>query len=251
MMRISRRTLGMGCLCLGFFFVQLALLLSAFHGVGTDGEGYYRLQMQANILPEAGISERDLIRLDAALARYLAGDKGAIYEQAESESSHSAAMRATVFGEEQPAFNEKEMAHMADCFELFVLLRRTRVCMAILGAILLGLGLWFRRGRGLVRSFAIGLGMLFLPAVLLGAWAALDFSSAFDFFHRMLFSNDLWLLDPRTDLLIRICPESMFAGLGLRIVRDWLMNELILMLIVLSGAFMLREWSEGMRDERI
>ena len=33
----------------------------------------------------------------------------------------------------------------------------------------------------------------------------------------MLFDNDLWLLDERTDLLIRICPEEMFAAMGLRI----------------------------------
>lgn len=250
-MRTERRILGMVCLCLGFFFMQLALLLSAFHGVGTDDEGYYRLQMQANILPEAGISEADLIRLDAALAEYLAGDGEALYEQGELEGANATAIRVTVFGQDQPAFNEKELTHMADCFELFVLLRTTCVCAIILGAILLGLGLWFRRGKGLVRSFLIGLGLLFLPAILLGAWATLDFSAAFDFFHRMLFTNDLWLLDSRTDLLIRICPESMFAGLGLRIVRDWLMDELGLAAIVLIAGVLFRGRSGGMRDERI
>ena len=45
----------------------------------------------------------------------------------------------------------------------------------------------------------------------------MDFDSAFNFFHEMLFTNDLWLLDPRTDLLIRICPQSMFMNMGLRI----------------------------------
>lgn len=250
-MRTERRILGMVCLCLGFFFMQLALLLSAFHGVGTDDEGYYRLQMQANILPEAGISEADLIRLDAALAEYLAGDGEALYEQGELEGANPTAIRVTVFGQDQPAFNEKELTHMADCFELFVLLRTTCVCAIILGAILLGLGLWLRRGKGLARSFLVGLGLLFLPAILLGAWAALDFSAAFDFFHRMLFTNDLWLLDSRTDLLIRICPESMFAGLGLRIVRDWLMDELGLAAIVLIAGILFRGRSGGMRDERI
>ena len=58
---------------------------------------------------------------------------------------------------------------------------------------------------------------LAVPLGLLGVWAAVDFSSAFAFFHELLFTNDLWLLDPRTDLLIRICPSSMFAQMGLRI----------------------------------
>ena len=48
----------------------------------------------------------------------------------------------------------------------------------------------------------------------LTAWGIADFDSLFTAFHRLLFSNDLWLLDPKTDLLIRICPESMFAEMA-------------------------------------
>ena len=59
--------------------------------------------------------------------------------------------------------------------------------------------------------------ILIVPLAIFGVWAALDFNSAFNFFHRLLFTNDLWLLNPETDLLIRICPSSMFAGMGLRI----------------------------------
>ena len=59
--------------------------------------------------------------------------------------------------------------------------------------------------------------ILIVPLALFGIWAAVDFGSAFTFFHHLLFTNDLWLLDPATDLLIRICPSGMFANLGLRI----------------------------------
>ena len=59
--------------------------------------------------------------------------------------------------------------------------------------------------------------ILIVPLAIFGIWAAVDFNSAFNFFHRILFTNDLWLLNPETDLLIRICPSSMFANLGLRI----------------------------------
>lgn len=58
---------------------------------------------------------------------------------------------------------------------------------------------------------------LLIPLGAFALWAAIDFSGAFTFFHHLLFANDLWLLDPRTDLLIRICPSSMFASMGLRI----------------------------------
>ena len=56
---------------------------------------------------------------------------------------------------------------------------------------------------------------LLVPLGAFAIWAAADFSGAFTFFHHLLFTNDLWLLDPQTDLLIRICPSSMFATDGI------------------------------------
>ena len=45
-------------------------------------------------------------------------------------------------------------------------------------------------------------------------WAAVDFSSAFTFFHETLFTNDLWLLNPEIDLLLRLLPEQFFADIA-------------------------------------
>ena len=78
-----------------------------------------------------------------------------------------------------------------------------------------------------------------VPLGLFAAWAALDFSAAFNFFHEMLFTNDLWLLNPATDLLIRICPIGMFMSMGARIglaVLAW-----ALFLPLLTAALTLRK----------
>ena len=61
----------------------------------------------------------------------------------------------------------------------------------------------------LVKVF--GLGALLVPLGAFAVWAAVDFSSAFTFFHEVLFTNDLWLLDPETDMLLRLLPEQFFA----------------------------------------
>ena len=74
-----------------------------------------------------------------------------------------------------------------------------------------------RRARSGSLTLWLASALILLPLAAFALWAAADFNSAFDFFHKLLFTNDLWLLDPETDLLIRICPASMFAGLGLRI----------------------------------
>ena len=83
---------------------------------------------------------------------------------------------------------------------------------------MLAAGVWLCRDRRWVRRAAwIAPLALAIPLGAFAGWAAVDFDSAFNFFHEMLFTNDLWLLDPRTDLLIRICPQSMFMNMGLRI----------------------------------
>ena len=44
-----------------------------------------------------------------------------------------------------------------------------------------------------------------------------DFNKYFLLFHEMFFSNDLWLLNPETDLLIRMLPEGFFLDMVVRI----------------------------------
>ena len=55
-------------------------------------------------------------------------------------------------------------------------------------------------------------------AVILIIWALADFDGLFVTFHRLAFTNDGWLLDPRTDLLIRLMPVNFFITLGTRIL---------------------------------
>lgn len=46
---------------------------------------------------------------------------------------------------------------------------------------------------------------------------ASDFNKYFFLFHEIFFNNDLWLLDPATDLMIRMLPEEFFADMLIRI----------------------------------
>lgn len=238
-MRNQRNIVGRACLCLGFLALHLVMILSAVHTVGTDDALYFRLQMRENILGYAGVTEDDLLRLDEGLAEYLAGD------------AESLNLEVDVFGVEQPAFNETERVHMADCFDLFQMLRAVQKTAAILGVFAIAMGLWLARGKGVWASWLIGGALLWVPLIALGAWAALDFTAAFNFFHQMLFTNDLWLLNPRTDLLIRICPESMFASMALRIVRGWLISEIRMLLIVFIAWKLVKGQKGKMRDERV
>ena len=212
----KRRTLGTVALALGLVALTLILILTALHAVGTDGKLYYKLQQAAwetmDAASAAGIGDADLRDLDGRLAAYLAGDENALNEG-------ETVVQIAVRGKIQPAFNAKEMTHMADCYRLFQLLRKVRARLIPWAVLLIVGGAYLLRDRRRARSIALLSPLILLvPVGGFALWAAFDFDGAFTFFHRVLFDNDLWLLDPRTELLIRICPESMFSAMGLRIL---------------------------------
>lgn len=202
-----KKAIGSVACLLGFALSILLGVLAAVHVIGTDAELYYALQMRAGILDSAGISGETLVMLDEALADCLKGNAAALNVEAE------------VFGAVQSAFNERELIHMEDCRQLFILLRTGIRVSGIAGSLLLTLGCVLLKGeRRSIRLTAwLSPLMIVLPLGLLAVWAVIDFNAAFNFFHEILFTNDLWLLNPATDLLIRICPISMFMTMGAKI----------------------------------
>ena len=203
---------------------MLCFVANAVLSVGLDSDLYYKLQMRENVPQTAGISETDLLRLDKALANSLRWDSIYDLENAWNDDlQERVPLTVTIDGIQQPAFNERELLHMQDCCRLFKLLGNVRnavfaLVIVLILVVLAAQVLYDQDERKLhLNALWIASGVILLPLGLFALWAAIDFSSAFTFFHKILFTNDLWLLNPETDLLIRICPSSMFAGMGLRI----------------------------------
>lgn len=67
--------------------------------------------------------------------------------------------------------------------------------------------------NGLEQAFVFA-GILLIGMVI---YALLDFDAFWTSFHLLVFDNDLWLLDPLTDRMIRMLPLALFNGLVLRI----------------------------------
>ena len=241
------KTLGAVALALGLAVLCFILLLTALHGVGTDDALYYKLQTDAGVLPGAGISEDDLKTLDATLAHYLAGRPDELLLPMESAPGEYAVLALNVNGEPQPAFNERELSHLEDCYDLFALLRKVRRRLIPWAVLLIVGGAYMMRDRRGVRRVAwLSPLILLIPLGAFALWAAIDFDAAFVFFHRALFDNDLWLLDPRTDLLIRICPESMFMEMGRAVA---LRGAAILAGVPALATLITFIWPKDKRDE--
>jgi integral membrane protein (TIGR01906 family) len=75
-----------------------------------------------------------------------------------------------------------------------------------------------KRRKGIARGAIIGLMSAGVVGLALLVWGLIDFDGLFTAFHRIAFTNDGWLLDPRTDLLIRLMPTELFVRLAVRIL---------------------------------
>ena len=117
-------------------------------------------------------------------------------------------------GETRGFFNEREIAHMEDVKSLFLGgLSLRRICLLICAAALILL-YKLKRLKVLPASILMGTGIFFAAVCLLSLIVASDFQRSFTIFHQIFFDNDLWILNPNTDLLVNIVPEQFFHRHG-------------------------------------
>lgn len=176
----------------GAFCLALCLALTGFLRTATDGDLYYRTQISCHVEP--GVTPEQMKELDLVLADCLAGDETAM--------------------DRTELFNEREKTHMADVAKLFDLARLVKLISAILAAALLLTGLLpaGNRRKRLKWGAIVGCILLFVPVLIVVVWAVIDFASAFRAMHLLLFDNELWLMNPETDLMIRMLPEEFFTS---------------------------------------
>jgi integral membrane protein (TIGR01906 family) len=108
-------------------------------------------------------------------------------------------------------FSQRERQHLADVKGLIIKGWVVYYCLLIISAILISVLLYRKRSiseLGLLFFWTAGIIVVFsvLSFLLQGL-----FSRAFIWFHKIFFSNDLWILDPRVDKLIVLLPEQFFV----------------------------------------
>lgn len=126
----------------------------------------------------------------------------------------------TVNGAEFAAFNQKEQQHMADVQGLFRLCRY----IAWLGWGVVIFGSLSARRKLSWRTFRRTLIAILAAVTAVIILACIDFNSLFVLFHKVAFTNDLWLLNPQTDLLIRLMPIEFFVSYAAIIGCCWLLG---------------------------
>jgi integral membrane protein (TIGR01906 family) len=107
---------------------------------------------------------------------------------------------------------------MADVLTLFQLNTRLKVIVAVAFVLLAFAAGQMVGDRRLIFDGVMVSGFLgILVAGMLLLMINVDFTKYFTAFHELFFNNDLWLLDPKTDLLIVILQEQFFIDIAVRI----------------------------------
>lgn len=207
----------------------VALLIGSIEICAFGNRSFYEKQYEKNnVLEDVGMEMDDLIEVTDYMLEYLQGKHDTL------------SYTTTMWGEERDFFNDREREHMVDVANLNIGAVTVMYCCifaCIIFLIALALSFFTERRRDehgffaiLCRCICIGTGAFI---VILGVGAAIvstNFDKYWRIFHTIFFSNDLWLLDPSTDMLINIVPLEFFIALVTRIVILFVIFILVMLI---------------------
>jgi len=222
----------------------LVFLITSIEAVVYWTPGYFEAEYTKyqvlNSLPSMTMD--DLLVVTDEMMAYLRGNR---------EDLH---VFTTLGGQYMEFFNAREIAHMEDVRDLFIGgLWIRRIGLVLTAAYAIILTFWCKQKperKQLLKtivpgSLCLGTGLFFAAALTIAAIIASDFSKYFIVFHHIFFDNDLWILNPATDLLINIVPEPFFMDTALRIGITFA----IMVIAFLGISFYL--WKRGKNNKSI
>jgi len=190
--------------------VPVAILTTNVRFLANEPRVYRYAIDQFGAVAETGIERGQLLRSSAELRDYF------------NNGQERVAIRVERGTRQELLFNPRETDHLKDVKSRFRLVSRLQEFSIIFVlAYVAAVVLWAKEisTRRLAVYVGVGAGIALLVVGVLGAVGMAGFEGAWTDFHRLMFSNDYWLLNPATDHLIQMFPpefwESMVFFVGL------------------------------------
>lgn len=196
-----------GSILLGILFGILCLLLATALALGLihiTGLPYY-IDINALNIPESSGYSRDVIvsNYDAVM-KFLSPFYNGPFDLPDL------------------AYSEGGAQHFVDCKVIFNAVYAAGAVSMVLVILILIL----KKKKDKRFLLASGITTLALPVLLLGL-IAVDFDRMFVLFHKIFFSNDLWIFNPRYDEVINILPAAFFMHCAIIIAVFWVVAAII------------------------
>ncbi|MCT4688159.1 TIGR01906 family membrane protein [Vallitalea sp.] len=184
---------------------------------------HYQCQYERHdILEQTNMSLDELTKVTINMIAYL------------KDSRESLDMKAVINGREQEVFGEREKSHMVDVKKIFVIGTYIRNISLIIFVIAISY-MAITNKKMLTITFSMVkyvFAVIIMLILILSGLLLIDFNKYFTIFHEIFFSNDLWLLDPKTDILINIVPEIFFFQTAMIIVGIFVVSAIVSLIII-------------------
>jgi integral membrane protein (TIGR01906 family) len=180
----------------------ILLIFTAIHFLGLNKGLYGVLQRKFDVADEIGISQNDLDSVTEVFIDYTKVNRDNLD------------VAVSLDGQQVEMFNEREKLHMIDVKALYDKMIKICFVLAALTALILIYLLIRKQKETIYRMHKkVSIGFLFFCAAL-GVYFVIDFNSFWTNIHLLLFTNDLWLLNPMTDRMIIMFPLNFFLALS-------------------------------------
>lgn len=199
--------------------LPIVLMLTSLEATAFD-EGFYAdMHEELNITEVVGTDSGELARISAKIIDYL------------RNKTDSLDMKAEIGEESIEVFGEREKSHMVDVKKLFMggfYLRNALLALLILSLFILYVlddRKMKKPGKAIIASgFTV-----IIVSIIFVIMIFTDFQKYFIIFHKIFFSNDLWMLYPETDVLIQMLPIEFFVAIVKRTVYIFIIQYALLM----------------------
>ena len=203
------------CVSILILFIPLFILLSSFD-LAIFKMNYFEYHIVNNgIEAETGKSSGEILDIYKDLLDYLKGENIDLSQN----------------------FNSREVSHMEDVRGLFkcgFFIKNTLFVFSLLIVLYI-----FLKDREHIYYYLDRLfkGIIGWWLVLVGIFTLFifDFSRFFLYFHLIFFDNDLWIMDPTTDLMIQMLPSVFFLDSFKRIVLVFILLFTVFSILVYLG----------------
>ncbi|MEX1307494.1 MAG: TIGR01906 family membrane protein [Eubacteriales bacterium] len=214
---------------IGSVALLLWLMVSLVLGMGLSKPIYGVFQEQLGVADSIGISQSELDNVTDVFVDYT------------RDVRDDLDVTVAIDGEETQMFNERETSHMVDVKNLF--LAGVQIAFFLGGvAIVAFTALFFTHQQKTIYRMHTRVSLAFLVvSAALAIYFAIDFNGFWTAVHHLLFTNDLWLLNPLTDRMILMFPLNFFLTLSGTILGVFLALFIALWLFAANRAKVLEK----------
>ena len=208
--------------------IIISVILGAVNLMCFDRSFYKAEYEKLGTAASIGMSQEDLDKTTEVLLDYI------------QDRRSNLDVTAEINGETRQVFNQREIEHMVDVKNLYLGAMNAGMVCGGVGLLVLVVSFVLKKKQQALKGYLWGNAAFVAIFAILAIYAAVDFNSFWNGFHHIFFTNDLWILNPATDILIMMVPQQFFFDLVMRIV----IASVVAIAVLLAADIL---WLKGMK----